>query len=104
VKYEALLHKYCPDYPKVDHRNVTAKEGVDVFFKNGHQLQTFASEQEGDLASLLGRTQSSSYCPMEGHPNHEPLMNELAALFKEFVAPNGLVKIIYSTALFYGTL
>jgi hypothetical protein len=46
---------------------------------------------------------SSSYAPLEDHPNHAPLLTGLADLFARY-AMEGRVRFEYKTELFYGKL
>jgi hypothetical protein len=106
--YEDALIKYGIDYLKVAHGWVT-KPGSPVlpkFFAEGELKKACFAAQNNqlfDLQGFKGRCLSSSYAPKEGHPNYDPLMRELEALFDKY-NENGLVEFRYTTEVFYGTL
>ena len=56
-----------------------------------------------DFDGLRGRLTSASYAPVPGHPNHEPMMRELAAIFERH-QQDGRVRIVYDTKVFYGRI
>ena len=62
-----------------------------------------SNRQQFDFEGLSGRLLSSSYAPMPGHPNFEPMMSELAAIFNEH-AIAGIVRFDYDTELYLGQL
>jgi ubiquinone/menaquinone biosynthesis C-methylase UbiE len=101
VGYEQLLHTYGLDYKAVNHRNISEEE-LASFFKTGDlHVARFMNRQEFDYEGLQGRLLSSSYSPMEGHPNYEPMMAALRELFDKS-AENGKVGIDYETEVFWG--
>lgn len=101
--YEALLHRYSPDYAKVDHRRFDAGRMGQFFGHDGWKLSTFRNVQEFDLEGVRGRLQSSSYAPQPGDPAYEPMLEELDRLFAAH-AVNGRVEFLYRTNLYYGAL
>jgi hypothetical protein len=46
---------------------------------------------------------SSSYAPLEGHPNHVPMMENLERIFHDH-AGDGKIEFEYDTRVFYGHL
>jgi hypothetical protein len=50
-----------------------------------------------------GRLLSSSYVPLEGDPNHAPMMRELRKIFAAH-AVEGKIEFEYDTRVFYGRL
>ena len=99
--YENLLLHFAPDYAQVRHENVDA-EALAGFFTGGvFEKHTFANHQSFDFAGLCGRLLSCSYAPAEGHPLHEPMIEELRRLF-ETHEQNGTVTFLYATEVFIG--
>lgn len=99
--YESLLYAYVTEYIQVSHRNVDDMAQADFFAPAHYQLFTCLNEQTFDFAGLRGRLLSSSYTPELGHPNHAPMMAELARLFAEHQR-DGQVLFEYETQLYYG--
>lgn len=101
--YEQLLHRYAPDYSRVDHRQIGGSQ-MDEFFGDGNwKLATFANVQEFDLEGVRGRLRSSSYAPHPGDTAYTPMMTELAELF-EAHQQNGCVAFLYRTNVYHGAL
>ncbi|MBX7207856.1 MAG: class I SAM-dependent methyltransferase [Verrucomicrobiaceae bacterium] len=99
--YEQLLLNFAPDYAQVRHENVDA-EALTSFFTDGvFEKHAFANQQSFDFAGLRGRLLSSSYAPAEGHPLHDPMIQELRRLF-EAHEQNGTVDFLYATEVFIG--
>ena len=65
--------------------------------------RVFDSRQEFDFEGLAGRLLSSSYAPLEEHPNHAPMMNELEKIFRKY-ARDGKVAFEYKTRVYFGIL
>lgn len=99
--YENLLLHFAPDYAQVRHENVDA-EALASFFTGGvFGKHVFANHQSFDFSGLRGRLLSCSYAPAEGHPLHEPMIEELRRLF-ETHEQNGSVTFHYATEVFFG--
>ena len=98
--YESLLQTYGTDYLSIGHKNVN-KESLEAFTGGPLQLKTLYNEQLFDFPSLQGRLLSSSYMPTEGHPNFQPLMDQLAQIFEQH-SENGQVRVEYDTELYWG--
>lgn len=99
--YENLLLHFAPDYAQVRHENIDA-ETLTTFFTDGvFEKQVFANHQSFDFAGLCGRLLSCSYAPAEGHPLHEPMIEELRRLFGAH-QQNGSVTFLYATEVFIG--
>jgi hypothetical protein len=60
-------------------------------------------QQQFDYEGTAGRLLSSSYAPLEGHPSHAPMMQELQRIFRAH-AKDGKVEFEYDTRVFYGKL
>lgn len=99
--YDQLLHTYGTDYELVNHKNIS-QTMLRSFFKEGtmHEVR-FGMSQEFDFEGLRGRLQSSSYCPIPGHPNYIPMMTELRELFDKN-NQDGIVLFDYETEIFWG--
>ncbi|MDB6018203.1 MAG: Methyltransferase [Pedosphaera sp.] len=101
--YEALLQTYATDYQAIDHKQMDSTV-IQRFFEPGNfKLATFANQQVFDFAGLQGRLLSSSYAPESGHPRHDPMLAELAAIFQKH-QQNGNVLFEYNTLVYYGQL
>jgi len=100
--YEKLLMKHGTDYQEVRHERTTA-EIADFFTPSQYQLRTFPSNQEFDYPALEGRLLSSSYTPPPGHPQHQPMLEELRRIFDAH-QQSGRVAFAYDTRVFYGQL
>jgi SAM-dependent methyltransferase len=99
--YEALLQRFGTDYREVHHRYL-GREAVEGFFAPDRcERRAFPNEQAFDLEGLKGRLLSSSYTPAPGHPNHLPMLAELARLFAEHHA-DGKARFLYDTELYFG--
>ncbi|HEX8597586.1 MAG TPA: class I SAM-dependent methyltransferase [Chloroflexia bacterium] len=102
--YEALLNTYGTDYAEVHFRGDESEDSLHDFYGgDGPQIATFSNSQHFDFESLKGRLLSSSYAPEPGHPNHEPMLNQLRAIFDEHQV-DGKVAFLYNTRLYYGRL
>jgi len=103
AEYERLLLEYGTDYKEVSSK-WAAEENIKTLFGSEEVCtKTFDNEQVLDFDGLKGRLASASYAPVPGHPNHEPLMRELAALFDRHQR-DGRVVVEYDTKVFYGQL
>ncbi|GBG08700.1 SAM-dependent methyltransferase [Paenibacillus agaridevorans] len=100
-QFEQLLLDYGTDYEKVAHKYITPATIASFFRDGGPALDVFASEQRLDAEGVKGRLLSSSYCPLPGHPNYEPMMEKLASIF-EANQEKGFVTIVYDTELYWG--
>lgn len=102
-EYEQLLQKFGTDYEKVKHTNIS-KESLFSFFKDGGPQEVrFTNGQSFDFEQLRGRLLSSSYSPLQGHPNYEPMMADLRNLFDRNNR-DGKVVFEYETQVFWGEI
>jgi len=101
--YESTLHRFAPEYARIDHRQVGPDQMNEFFGAGNWKLASFPNAQEFDLAALEGRLRSSSYAPPPDHPNHAPLLAELRRLFNAH-AVDGRVAFLYQTNVYYGTM
>lgn len=101
--YEQLLKTYGTDYERVAHR-YAGDDLVQPFFgAQEFSLKTFANRQVFDFEGLKGRMLSASYTPEPGHPDYQPMLDELRLIFDEHQS-GGAVVIEYDTKVFYGRL
>lgn len=99
--YERLLLEYGVDYLGVAER-YTDDASMAKWFGHGYRgMASFPHSQKLDYENLLGRLMSSSYAPKPGHPNHEPMLHALRALFDE-TQDGGTVDFDYDTRVFAG--
>jgi SAM-dependent methyltransferase len=101
VAYERLLEQYALDYAQVNHKQVDDAALADFYAAHGFKLKTFDHGQDLDYAGVQGRLLSSSYAPEAGHPQHEPMLAELARIFQAHQV-NGRVGVVYTTQMYYG--
>jgi SAM-dependent methyltransferase len=98
--YEDLLLAYGTDYEQVRHEHTTGNI-ADFFAPTPFQSRTFDMRQEFTYQELEGRLLSSSYAPMLGHPNYEPMLARLQDMFHTY-SKNGRVTMEYVTRMYYG--
>lgn len=100
--YEELLRRRGTDYTAVDHRRNQDERLAQFFGPEGpFERRAFANHQVLDAPGLRARLLSSSYSPMPGHPDHEPMLTELDALVAEH-GTDGRVVLEYRTDLVIG--
>ncbi len=63
----------------------------------------FPNAQVLDFEGMKGRLLSNSYAPGPGHPDHEPMLEDLERLHRRH-AIDGLVTMEYRTVVYAGTL
>jgi ubiquinone/menaquinone biosynthesis C-methylase UbiE len=102
-EYEALLKAYCEDYSKVDYKNVDEAALKRFFSPYRYSIYEYENSQSFDLEGLKGRLESSSYCPLPGSVNYEPLMKDLVTLF-ENEKKAGQIVFEYRTRVYVGQL
>ncbi|HYU48047.1 MAG TPA: class I SAM-dependent methyltransferase [Terriglobales bacterium] len=100
--YEELLLAYGTDYKEVRHERTTAV--IHEFFApSPYQERVFDLRQQFDYEGAAGRLLSSSYAPLEDHPNHAPMMRELQRIVR-IHARQGMIEFEYNTRVYYGRL
>ena len=102
-EYERLLLEYGTDYKEISSKWAAAESIAALFGASKFSETTFDNEQVVDFDGLRGRLTSASYAPVPGHPNHEPMMRELAAIYERH-QQDGRVRIVYDTKVFYGRI
>jgi len=98
--YENLLLHYGTDYEKVRHENTTDNIG-DFFAQTPYESRVFDMSQQFAYPDLEGRLLSSSYAPMPGHPDHDPMLQELRRIFEDY-NKDSRVSMDYLTRLYFG--
>jgi hypothetical protein len=101
-EYENLLLTYSTDYKEVRHEKTTATIN-DFFAPARFQERVFSLTQRFNFDGLAGRLLSSSYAPLERHPQHAPMMKELTRIYQDYSTDNQ-VEFEYDTRVFYGRL
>lgn len=101
--YERLLLEYGTDYKEVSVKYAEESMLAALYGPSEVRTKTFDNEQVFDFDGLRGRLTSSSYAPQPGHPNFDPMMRELEALFRRHER-DGRVLVSYDTKVFYGRL
>ncbi|WP_054940508.1 class I SAM-dependent methyltransferase [Paenibacillus ihuae] len=100
-EYDQLLYTYGTDYEKVNHKNISQTKLLSFFKEGTMQEVRFRMSQEFDFEGLKGRLLSSSYSPVPGHPNYDPMMTELGKLFDRN-NQDGVVPFDYETEIYWG--
>lgn len=98
--YENLLLEFSTDYATVRHENIDTGK-LAQFFTGPFDTHTFANAQHFDFEGLKGRLLSCSYAPAKGHPQHEPMLEELCRIF-DALQENGRVTFRYDTRVHVG--
>jgi len=100
--YEELLIHYGTDYEQVRHEHTTDNIG-EFFAPTLFEQRVFEMAQHFDYSELEGRLLSSSYAPMQGDANYQPMLKELRRIFEAF-QDQGRVSMEYLTRMYYGCL
>lgn len=100
--YESLLLEFGTDYAQVGHRGVGA-ERLEPFFGGTWATRRYENAQDLDLVGLRSRLLSSSYVPAPGSPDHDAMLDRLAAIFDRY-SDMGRVRILYDTEVHTGQL
>lgn len=104
--FEELLLQFGTDYAQINHRNAQTldRQAITAFFgQSDWQLRTLPNFQMFDYEGLQGRLLSSSYAPLAGHPNHEPMLTRLREIFAGY-EEQGAVKFEYETQIYFSPL
>ena len=101
--YENLLETCGTDYSEVRDQHPDFQQ-VQAFVGSAPvTLTTVEHRQPFDLHGLTGRLLSSSYAPEPGHPNYEPVLAQLGAIFQEHQRA-GIVSFDYDTQVYTAQL
>ncbi len=101
--YATLIREYGTDYEGVAATYEEYERSEKFFGAGALREKSFPNEQTFDWDGLRGRLLSSSFAPPQGHPKHEPMIEELARIFDEH-NEKGSVRFEYDARIFYGHL
>jgi SAM-dependent methyltransferase len=93
--YDALVRRYAPETGRIKLDDMNTVFGGPVW-----RLVQFQNRQVLDLAGLQGRLTSSSYSPTPGTPQHQQMLDALAALFRDHES-EGRVTLLYDTKMYF---
>ena len=102
TEYEALLHRHAAEYSTITARRAD-EATMQEFLGSTMQVARFPNHQTLDYVGLEGRLLSSSYAPRPGHPEHEPMLKELRALFERYQC-NGEIVFPYETRVYFAQI
>lgn len=102
TEYDALLRRYAPEYEQIVASRAN-EASMREFLGGTLELASFPNQQLFDFAGLRGRLMSSSYAPQAGQPGHEPLLDELRALFERYQR-GGHITFGYQTLVYFAPL
>ena len=102
--YEDLLVTYGTDYRKISDLQIDFEKFYGIG-KNSerHLREVFENYQLLNYPGLKGRLLSTSYAPLNDHPNYNNMIMELEKIFNEN-NQNGLVRFEYETEVYCGKL
>jgi ubiquinone/menaquinone biosynthesis C-methylase UbiE len=101
TEYELILKKYANDYSEINHQNLS-KADLDNFYSE-YKKRAFANRQFFDFEGLIGRVQSSSYCPLPGEVKYAVLFENLERAFNAY-SRKSMVEFIYETVVYIGKI
>jgi ubiquinone/menaquinone biosynthesis C-methylase UbiE len=99
--YERLLTKYSGKPRRVDWEEKA--QDMALFFDGRMAIRLFDNPRTLDFATLKGGYLSSSHAPLDGHPQHEPLIRDLRELFDTF-QEGGVVRFLNVTRMYFGQM
>jgi SAM-dependent methyltransferase len=99
--YEELLERFGTDYKQVKD-SYPETERIRTFFDSFSE-RDLPNYQLLDWEALAGRLRSASVTPTEGHPNYEPMMQELRRIY-DAQQQDGQVRLDYLTRVYFGKL
>ncbi|EPJ53088.1 MAG: hypothetical protein OFPI_11890 [Osedax symbiont Rs2] len=103
IEYDQLLGEFCSDYSRVNHMNLTAEVLASCFAQDVMQQYSFHNHQTFELSGLIGRIQSTSYCPATDSQSYQQLMAAVKVLFCKYQV-GGKIRLEYETKLYLGKL
>jgi ubiquinone/menaquinone biosynthesis C-methylase UbiE len=103
--YEEVLLRLGTDYKnRWGKQRRRISDSVSQFFSpSPFGTHLLPNSQHLDFEGLCNRALSSSYAPLPGDPNHEPMLAALREIFDRFEA-GGRVTMEYETAIYWGQL
>ena len=103
TSYHELISRHCGGEQAVAGRRTSDQQIRDFFAPSAVILNNFPNSQRLNWEGLKGRLLSSSYAPTAGQPGHEPMIDDLARVFREH-QNDGHVVLEYTTEVFCGQL
>ena len=100
-EYENLVQAYSLDNKRVSHDDVS-DDVLSEFFGGGvFQKMRIPNTHLYDFARLRSGLLSASYAPQQGHPQHEPMLEDLERLFNAHQR-DGRIAYELETNVYYG--
>ncbi len=99
-EYASFIERFGNDFVPFEKR-IDADQIAEFFAPAKMLLKSFDNFQSFDLEGLTGRLLSSSYMPLKGEDNYEPMIQELQHIFDRHQLA-GKVTITYETKIFAG--
>ena len=100
IEYEKFLLKYGTDYKAIE----KSKLDFNKFFGDqNYKYIKFDNYQIFDYNGLEGRLLSTSYIPLEDHPEYNKMLFDLKQLFEKY-QEEGQLRFEYDTEVIYGQL
>jgi len=100
--YEDLLLKYGTEYRKISNIQIDFEKFYGIGKNSeGYKREVFDNYQFLDYHGLKGRLLSTSYTPLDDHPNYNNMITELEKIFNEN-NQSGLIRFDYETEVYYG--
>lgn len=104
IAYDALLDRLALDRDAGPGKTRAGDEALAAFYGAGSFAQaSLPNPHLYDWDAFRGRALSSSYAPLPGHPDHQPFLAALHALFDRY-AEQGRLRFPYVTRLYWGRL
>ena len=95
---------YGTDYKTISNLQIDFEQFYGIGKNSeGYIKEVFDNYQFLDYLGLKGRLLSTSYSPLDDHPNYNNMITELEKIFEEN-NQKGLVKFDYETEVYYGRL
>lgn len=104
AEYNQLLNRWCPEYPLVNHKNVTPKDLEAFFTPHPVTIREYRNDQRFDLEGWYGRLRSASYCPPPEQLGYQAMLDGMAVLFDRYRDADGLLTFPYVTKAYLGRL
>jgi SAM-dependent methyltransferase len=102
IAYDALLDRLALDRDAGPGKVRAGGEALAAFYGAGTFRQaSLPNPHWYDWTSFRGRALSSSYAPLPSHPDHEPFLDALRAVFDRY-AEHGRLRFPYLTRLYWG--
>lgn len=99
--YRQLLNQYGTDFRRVSGQWRIGDDMSRLFDPDGFAKKRFDNPQTYDFEAFRGRVLSSSYSPLPGHANYEPLLEGLHEMFERH-AVDGRLVFPYETSVTWG--